>query len=261
MVMIAVDDERLALEGILSAINKVVSEEETHGFRSPDEALQFVREHVVDVAFLDIEMRQMNGITLAKKLKALYPKINIIFTTGYSEYSKSAFEIHASGYVAKPVTPDKIRFELNELRNPIPKKPEKKLRVKAFGNFEAYANDKTLVFHYSKSKELLAFLIDRNGSLCTSSQMEAVLWEDEKVGKHKSYLKNARADLVATLDKAGCGEVLERQRGALRIIPEKVDCDYFDYLNQKLSGINAYMGEYMAQYSWAEATHGFLEER
>ena len=76
MVMIAVDDERLALEGILSAINKVVSEEETHGFRSPDEALQFVREHVVDVAFLDIEMRQMNGITLAKKLKALYPKIN-----------------------------------------------------------------------------------------------------------------------------------------------------------------------------------------
>ncbi|MDD3369351.1 MAG: hypothetical protein PHP50_10795 [Lachnospiraceae bacterium] len=149
---------------------------------------------------------------------------------------------------------------MNELRNPVVHVTEQKLRIKAFGNFEVYKGEKVLDFKYNKSRELLAYLVDRNGSLCSNHEIITALWEEgEKVNNHISYLKNTRTDLIATLKAVGCGDVLERQRGSLRIIPEKIDCDYFDYLNQKPSGINAYRGEYMAQYSWAEMTHGALE--
>ncbi|MDD3369350.1 MAG: response regulator [Lachnospiraceae bacterium] len=110
MRIIAVDDERIALEGLISAIKKVVPEE-IRGFRSSEEALQYVKNNPVDVAFLDIEMREMNGVTLAKHLKAICHSINIIFTTGYGEYRECAFALHASGYVTKPVTPEKISLK------------------------------------------------------------------------------------------------------------------------------------------------------
>lgn len=261
MKIIAVDDEKIALEGLVSSIEKAAQGEEIHGFRSADEALKFAKEQSVDVAFLDIEMRGMDGITLAKQLKAVCHKVNIIFTTGYGEYRGHAFDLHASGYLTKPITPEKIKTEMEELRNPVAHSTDNKLRIKAFGNFEVYVGEKALSFKYNKSKELLAYLVDRNGSLCSNSEIMAVLWEDgESQKNHISYLKNTRADLLTVLNQAGCEDVLERQRASLRIIPEKVNCDYFNYVNQKPSGINAYMGEYMTQYSWAETTHGILEE-
>lgn len=64
------------------------------------------------MAFLDIDMRGTNGMELAKRLKENQPKINIIFVTGYSEYMGDAFSIHASGYVLKPPTKEKIELEI-----------------------------------------------------------------------------------------------------------------------------------------------------
>lgn len=79
MRIVAVDDERIALNGLVSAIKKVAPDEELLSFQSPSEALSAAKESVFDIAFLDVEMRGMDGITLAKRLKAINPKINIIF--------------------------------------------------------------------------------------------------------------------------------------------------------------------------------------
>ena len=107
MVIFAVDDERLALESLIGAVRKCVPEAEIFGFRKASEALEAAQEKKADIAFLDIEMRETNGISLADKLIERNPKVNIIFTTGYSEYAGKAFELHASGYILKPVTVEK----------------------------------------------------------------------------------------------------------------------------------------------------------
>ena len=67
-----------------------------------------------DIAFLDINMRGMTGVELAKKLKDLCPKINIIFVTGYEEYKGDAMDLRASGYILKPVTKEQIDKELTD---------------------------------------------------------------------------------------------------------------------------------------------------
>lgn len=259
MKILAVDDERIALKGLEDSILKVVPQGEIQCFRNPLEALEASRKTKFDIAFLDIEMRRLNGIELAKQLKAIYPRINIIFTTGYMEYTEEALELRVSGYVSKPITPEKLKRELEELRYPV-ESTENRLRVKTFGNFEVYTERGPLRFQNSKTKELMAYLVDRNGSLCTKQEIISVLWEDETDGLcHNSYMNKIRADLIRTLKEEGYEDVLIAKRGILGIRPEKIDCDYFAYLQGATEGIRAYRGEYMTQYSWAEMTHGTLE--
>ncbi len=258
VVIIAVDDEKIALEGVLSVAQKVLKGEQILGFRLAEEAYEYVKLHGCDIAFLDIEMRDENGLDLAKQILELNPKANVIFTTGYGEYAGNAFEMHASGYIMKPVTEEKVRNELKALRYPIDQK-EKKLTVKAFGNFEVFAGGAPLRFQYTKSRELFAYLVDRNGALSTVQEIITILWEDDDDQDHTSYLKNIRSDLVQTLTEAGCEDVLVRQRGRIGIIPDKLDCDYYKYLSDRDTYGGLYQGEYMAQYSWGEYTHGQFE--
>lgn len=81
--------------------------------------MAWAEENVCDVAFLDIQMRSMTGLELAKQLKERQPNVNIIFVTGFSEYTGEAIQLHASGYIEKPVTEEKIRRELDNLRHPV----------------------------------------------------------------------------------------------------------------------------------------------
>lgn len=271
MNIIAVDDERLALENLVSAIQKAVPDCALHAFRRVSEMLDFAEKHPCDVAFIDVEMREMTGVEAAEKLKVLRPRINIIFATGYSEYTGKAMEMHASGYIMKPITPEKVKHEIEELRYPL-SGPEKKatayesedvkhIRIQAFGNFEIFYDNVPLTFQYSKTKELLAYLVDRRGSLCANAQIMSALWENEDdYMSHNSYMKNLRTDLIVSLEKVGCGDIIVRRRGVLGIVPEKVTCDYFDWCDGKKHALDSYRGEYMSQYGWSEYTHGLLED-
>ena len=254
MKIIAVDDESIALEGLMDMIAEVTPDAELHGFEYPEDALAYVDSHECNIAFLDVEMVGMSGVQLAEQLKARNPDINIIFATGFEEYRKEAYDLHASGYLTKPITAEKVRCELFDLRRPIPNR--KRMRVQTFGNFEAYIDGRPIAFKYSKTKELLAYLVDRKGALCPSAELQAVIFEDD--GGHESYMKSLRRDLLETLEAAGCGNVVAQQRGKLGIVPDNLDCDYYDWCDGKRMGI-VWHGEYMAQYSWSEYTAGVLE--
>lgn len=259
MEIIAVDDEKIALEGLLEIIQEVVPDAGVKGFRNAKEAGEYASKHHIDVAFLDIEMRDMDGISLAKHIKKINSRINIIFTTGYSEFTGQAMELHASGYILKPATAEKVKRELEELRNPPERTTQKRIRVKTFGYFEVYLDGAPIAFKYTKTKELLAFLIDRNGALCSNKELSEVLWEEDVAENHMSYLKNLRTDLINTFAEAGCSEFIVRQWGKLGIVPDMADCDYYLWLKGTPEGINAYHGEYMTQYSWAEYTHASID--
>ena len=254
MKIIAVDDERIALEGLLDVIAEAAPDAELNGFEYPEDALDFVVEHDCNVAFLDVEMTGMSGVELAEQLKLRNPDINIIFATGFEEYRKEAYDLHASGYLTKPITADKVRRELSDLRRPIPKR--RRMRAQTFGNFEVYIDGVPISFKYSKTKELLAYLIDRRGALCTSAELQAVIFEDD--GGHESYMKSLRRDLIDTLDAISCTNVIAQQRGKLGVVPDNLDCDYYDWCDGKRMGI-VWQGEYMVQYSWSEYTAGVLE--
>ena len=253
MIILAVDDEKIALERLVRSIQEAEPASKVFAYRKAGEALAFFHTHRCDVAFLDIQIRETNGITLAKQMKLIYPQVNIVFATGHAAYMGQAFALHASGYLMKPITPEKIRIELDNLRYPVEKAGHKRVRFCTFGNFEVYIDKKTVKFKYDKTKELLAYLVDRNGAFTSNAEMMSALWDDKK---HASYLGNLKKDLVDTLRQFGCSALIETGRNKIRVVPEVADCDYFDWYAGKPQAIAQYHGEYMAQYSWAELTNG-----
>lgn len=176
MEILVADDEQLILEGLVSLIEEIVPEAKIHAFHKVSLLKEYIQKHTVDIAFLDIEMGATNGIVIAKELKLINPKVNIIFVTGYSEYMETAFSMHASGYIKKPFSKEEIKDELDNLRFPIKKVKDNILQVQCFGNFEVSINGKNLRFERTKTKEFLAYLIDQRGNAVTSAKIRIVLW-------------------------------------------------------------------------------------
>lgn len=259
MVIFAVDDEANAREYLVSKILEVEPEAEVLDFDSAKAALRGLEEVQFDVCFLDIQMPQTNGIAFAKELKRRNPKSNIVFVTGYSEYMGDAFDLDASGYLLKPVMASQIRRSLDNLRYPLTAEEEgggPDLVAQCFGDFEIFYKGDPIKFKYNKSKEVVAYLIDRKGAVCSNNQVIISLWDDDE--SHDSYYRSLLKDIHDTFSKLGCGDVFCRQRAGASMIKSEFRCDYYDFLDGKPSGISAYKGEYMNQYSWAEETSGAL---
>ena len=254
MRIFAVDDESKALRALCRAIAQSAPDAEVRKFDRPEDVIAAVEGgEVPDVLFSDVNMPCMNGVELTKALMLRCPRLNVIFATGYDDYMRDALSLHVSGYLKKPVTAEDVRLELDNLRHPVRPSPHR-VRFQCFGNFEVYIDGHPVIFRREKTKEYLAYLVDRE-TLCTGAEIAARLWASNV---NASYLRTLRKDLTDTFTAAGCGDVLinEWQRRGIRT--GLVDCDYNDWKEGKPWAINAYRGEYMAQYDWAELTHGTL---
>ena len=117
--VIIVEDVPLILRGNLHMLEQEIPEAEIFGFPNVSEALEYARLNPVSVAFLDIELGIENGMDLGRALKELHPRINIIYLTSHSEFMEDAIHDHCSGYILKPLTPEKIHHEITELRYPV----------------------------------------------------------------------------------------------------------------------------------------------
>lgn len=254
MIAIAVDDEVLMLGALGAAIEASPDITAVERFSDCEAALDFVKDHHADIAFLDINMRGMGGLALAEKIVALRPNCKIVFCTGHQEYAISAFKLHASGYLMKPVSAEDVQGEIDNIKGVHQK--AKLLTVKCFGNFEVYAKSEVLSFKRLKTKELFAYLVDRNGAGLTVKQICAVLFPDDTDDtKNAAYLRQLVLDLKNTLKTVGAEAVLCHETPCYRVDTDLLKCDYFNYLE---TGKPEFHGEYMTQYSWAEETCAML---
>lgn len=258
MRIFAIDDEPDILAQLHEAIAQAEPAAEIVDFSTADRVLEAVRDpnQRPDVVFSDIRLPGMDGLSLAVRIKEIAPKTKIIFTTAYSQYAMEAFKRHVNGYILKPVEPEEIRSELDALDLPAdPPTASEKLQVQCFGHFEVFWRGKPLIFSRSKIKELLAYLIDREGAYCSAGDIINALWKDEDEPKDaKHYLRVLTSELFKTLKEIGMSGVLLRRRGQWAVDCDLLNCDYYRMKAGDVSAVNAYQGEYMIDYSWAELT-------
>ena len=255
MIAIAVDDEALMLRALVRAISVSPDIKGVFKFTDCEMALEYVKENPVDIAFLDINMRGMGGISLAENILKIRPNSKIVFCTGYEEYAIPAFKLHASGYLMKPISAEDVQREIDNIKGV--REKEKLLEVKCFGNFEVYVKGERLSFKRSKTKEFFAYLIDRKGAGMTAKQICAVLFSDDTDDtKNTAYLRQLVMDLKNTLKTVGADAVFCHETPFYRIDTSQIKCDYFSYLER---GKPEFLGEYMSQFSWAEETCAMLQ--
>ncbi len=254
MRMLCVDDEPLMLKMLEMAIKEAKPDADVTAYRYQDELLEDAKKNGCDIAFLDIHMRGMNGVELAKELKAVNPKMNIIFVTGFSEYAGEAMNLHASGYIMKPVTKEKVQAELADLRFPIVPKSNALLRVQCFGNFDVFLpNGEHVRFERSRSKEIFAYLVHRQGSSCSTKEIAAVLFEDEPYDtRQQNYVQQLIHAMIKSLKAVGAEEAIARSYNALAVNTKVLDCDYYRFKELDPGAVNSFQNEYMSQYYWAD---------
>ena len=117
--VILVDDEKIILQDGLQILNNALPDALITGFDKPSAALAYAKENKVNLAFLDIDMGKHSGLTLCKEMLEINPFTNVVFLTGYLEYSFDAWGTGASGFLLKPLSVDAVRKQLSLLRYPI----------------------------------------------------------------------------------------------------------------------------------------------
>ena len=98
---IIVEDELPAREELKYFIDEEKEIKLIAEFDNPLDTLTFLEKNSVDAIFLDINMPDMNGISLGKIITKMYPDTKIIFITAYKDYAVDAFEIKAYDYLLK----------------------------------------------------------------------------------------------------------------------------------------------------------------
>ena len=250
MKVIIVDDEKHAINTLRRNLSGLVEEENIESFDRGINALEYVKNNDVDIAFLDIEMPEIKGIDLAKEMKKYKPKLNVIFCTGYSEYMRQAINLHASGYLLKPSDKEKVKEALDNLLYPID--PIKNhFYAKTFGSFDFYVDGVPLKFSRSKSKELLAYLVSLQGSTANRKEISAILFEDEYNLKTQNYLTKIYKELIESLELVGAKNLVKKGYNTYWVDVSLFSSDLFDYTKGDPQAINAYNGEFMTQYDWA----------
>lgn len=250
MKIIVVDDEQHARERLKKLLGDL-SAGDVEVFDRSIYALNYSKENKVDVAFLDVSMPEINGIELAKGLKKYNPLVNVIFCTGYPQYMQEAIDLHASGYLLKPAETESVKRSLDNLLHPTASdKP--RFFARTFGNFDFLADGAPLHFKRSKSKEMLAYLIGIRGASATRKELTAVIFGDKYDDKTQNYLSKIYKDLTETLDSVGAGKIVRKGFNTYSVNTELFSCDLYDYDRGDPGAINAYKGEFMLQYEWAE---------
>ena len=259
MLIFVVDDEDRVCEETQQTILKADPDAKVVPFKRASDALNAINDgQHADVVFSDIEMPGLSGLEFAVKLKGLAPNTRVVFVTAYRDYAIEAFKIKAHGYLLKPLSVEDVKEELKYV--PAEETGSSgKLVVKCFGHFDVYWNGEPLIFSRKRSKELLAYLIDRNGAACSSQEIGNALWREGNDNRaEQNRIRVLVNDLRNTLKQIGMEGLLIREHRELAIRRDMVDCDYFRMLDGDMDAVNAYRGEYMIEYSWAELTNAKL---
>lgn len=176
---IVVDDEWYNLAEIADLIEATGFMSVIKQYENGVKALEEIHKISPQVAFIDIEMPEIDGITLAEKLLEKNPTIIIVFITAWNQYAVQAFEINALDYIMKPINTERFNKMVERIKSKINLKELKKiplLEIKCFDKLDVSINGNKVIWQRTKAEELFAFLMMNNGSYVHKEIILEFLW-------------------------------------------------------------------------------------
>jgi DNA-binding LytR/AlgR family response regulator len=111
---VLIDDEPLALDVLADYCAQVPLLELKGCFHDALEALTFLQDTPVDIAFVDIHMPRITGLQLVQLLPRPGPRV--VFTTAYHQYAVQSYELSAADYLLKPIAFERFLQAVNKVR-------------------------------------------------------------------------------------------------------------------------------------------------
>ena len=214
---IIVDDEPLAVKLLESFVAKTPQLRLEASFTDSVEALSWLKEHPVNLAFMDIQMPDMNGMELSHMLPE---GTKVIFTTAFKEYAFESYEVSAIDFLLKPIRYNKFIAAVEKARRTITANSNKtSMFIRVDGELRQISFDSILFVE--GMKDYVRFHIEGERlPLTTHMTMKAVedaLPQDAFMRINRSYI--VRLDKIRTVDRNLCvyiGEEIIRVTDAYR---------------------------------------------
>lgn len=270
MTILYVDDERSAHTIFHHSLGTYGDITQVSYYFDYDSAMDYAKTHKLDCAFLDVSLMGKDGITLARDLRKIQPRMEFVFITGYDEFARSAYEVGGRAYLTKPYSKDELHQALGlieRLTHPWPTQSNHltsqspPIFAKTFGTFDLLIAGVPVHFKHSKAKELLAYLIHQMGGSVTSAQVFYALWGQQSYSRDNStYVRRTIRALTEELEAVHADDIIISLRNSIRVDIQKFSCDAYGLLNGNQQVANIYAGAYMSQYPWAETGLPLLEQ-
>ncbi|WP_405153567.1 response regulator [Paenibacillus sp. FSL K6-0108] len=284
---VLIDDELLALSYLELQLMKIdnINLDIIGKFTNPNDAIDIVKHTKVDIAFIDIELPEINGIELAERLLEVNPDLMVVFVTAYQEYAVEAFELNAMDYIVKPVRFDRLSKTMNRLfskSTPRVNYPDEhqSLRMTMFKQVmieepQSPGQFSLMQWRTFKAQELFLYLLQHRGQLVRKSFIVDLLWSNTDIDKAYSQLYTTIYHIRKSLTpyekrfqikSANEGYLLELDHISLDVSiwdtssrTIDVSKDNLEFYLEKLS---SYTGEYLQDYDywWAEGERHRLKQ-
>jgi two-component system LytT family response regulator len=200
--ILIVEDELLAFQRLERMLRTLGHENITHALDG-NEALEHVSKNSFDVAFLDINMPNMNGLELGYELRYRQSNFSIIFQTAYQEHALEAFDIGAVGYLVKPYSIEQLKTTFERLQSEV---IVKDLRLLTKSGDHHYLLKPDEIYYVKADLAEVQFRSDKGFSYYSQkiSILEPLLATYNFVRVHRSYLVN--------IDKISEMETIEQSK-------------------------------------------------
>lgn len=194
---VVVDDEPLAATLIESYVEKTPNLQSVGTFNSAQDAVRTILSGNIDVVFLDIEMRQLNGIEFARIIP---PSTKVVFTTAYENHAIAAFRLNALDYLLKPISYEEFLSAVNkavEFKQLQSKATEPEINpgfIMVKSEYKILQIEIAKILYIEGDKDYVKIFVEGNDkSIMTITSMrniEARLPQNQFMRVHRSFIVN-----------------------------------------------------------------------
>ncbi|MEA3642403.1 MAG: response regulator [Lamprobacter sp.] len=264
MTAVLIDDEQPALDELQALLRAHAADLQVVGcYRYPEDLLAQTARLRPDVAFVDVAMPGMDGLTLARQLQQQLPKIAIVFVTAHAGYAVKAFDCAAEDYLLKPLQPRRLATTVERLRARVDQSPRQShIRITTFGGLQVQTPNGPLTWHSSKTRELFAWLLHHHGTPINREQLLDALHPDAAFSRAESRFYNDSYHIRKSLESADVGECIRLTKLGLELSADVFwDKAHFGHLVSLAArqqdplpsleqAIDLYQGDYLADAQW-----------
>ncbi len=244
-----IDDERVyhtIMERLLSQIGGV---ELVGCYLRPEDALEQLRHQEVDIAFIDIQIGQDNGLDAARLLRSVHPDLEIVFVTSHKEYAADSFESYPLDYMVKPVSQSRLEQTIVRAASRLREKSRQaasiagKLKVRALGGLEVSGERSGPVKWISKkSLELFAFLLMHRGRSVSKGRILEHIFPDMPLKNAETYLNTAVYQLRKALQEHGYKHIVDNGQEQYWLLLDQVEVDFISF-ETRVSQFGAFVND------------------
>lgn len=203
---VIIDDEPRAIQLLEQYLAHFADFTVVGTFRSGPRAFEFMRRETVELAFLDINMPHLTGLSLARLID---PGVKVIFTTAYAEFAAESYEVAAVDYLLKPISLERFTQAIAKVQTPEPPSaqaaPTGIVLVKSGSELHRVETD--AIRYLEKDGNYLTYHLADRRILARATVAEALATLPAHfVRVHKSFIVNTRHIAVVRKEDLGVGE-------------------------------------------------------